>query len=169
MAIKTLQEKFMHGLADIYDAEHQFLEAQQEMLPQANAQTVKTLLEQHITQTEQQIEVLEQVFKVLGEEPEREKCAGAAGIVSENEKTLGEVSGTPALVDLAIAGGSAKVEHYEIASYHMLITGAEQMGQTEIAQLLQQNLQQEEQTAQKIEQSSPELFQQAMSRAASGR
>ncbi len=166
MAIKTLQEKFLHGLGDIYDAEHQFLKAQQEMLPQANAQTVKALLEQHITETEQQIKVLEQVFEVLGESAEREKCAGAAGIVSEGEKTLGEVSSVPALVDLAIAGGCSKVEHYEIASYRMLITGAEQMGQTEIVQLLNQNLQQEERTAQKIEQNSPTLFQQAMSRAA---
>ncbi len=165
MAIKTLQEKFLHGLGDIYDAEHRFLKAQQEMLPQANASTVKTLLEQHITETEQQIKVLEQVFEVLGESAKREKCAAAAGLVSEGESLLGEVSGVPALVDLAIGGSCSKVEHYEIASYRMLITGAEQMGQTEIAQLLKQNLQQEEQTAQKIEQSAPALFQQAMSRA----
>ncbi len=166
MAIKTLQEKFLHELGDIYDAEHRFLKAQQEMLPQANSSTVKMLLEQHITETEQQIKVLEQVFDVLGESAEREKCAAAAGIVSEGETTLGEVSDVPALVDLAINGGCSKVEHYEIASYRMLITGAQQMGQTEIAQLLQQNLQQEEQTAQKLEQSAPALFQQAMSRAA---
>ncbi len=162
MAIKNLNEKFLHGIGDIYDAEHQFLEAQQEMLPQANSTTVKTLLEQHIRETEQQITVLEQVFEALGESPEREKCAAAAGIVKENEKTLSEVSGNPALVDLAISGGSSKVEHYEIANYRMLITGAEQMGHTEIARLLQKNLQQEEATAQKIESSAPALFQQAM-------
>lgn len=162
MAIKTLQEKFLHGLGDIYDAEHQFLEAQQQMLPQANSTTVKTLLEQHIAETEQQISVLEQVFEALGEKAEREKCAAAAGIVTENQKTLKEVSSNPALIDLAISGGSSKVEHYEIANYRMLITGAEQMGQTQIVQLLQQNLQQEEATAQKIEQGAPQLFQQAM-------
>lgn len=168
MAIKTLQEKFLHGLGDIYDAEHQFLEAQQEMLPKANSTTVKSLLEQHIRETEQQISVLEQAFKALGESPEREKCAAAAGIVSENQKTLKEVSGNPALVDLAISGGCSKVEHYEISNYRMLITGAEQMGQTQIAQLLQKNLQQEEATAQRLESSAPALFQQAMA-AESGR
>ncbi|MFN2452793.1 MAG: ferritin-like domain-containing protein [Pyrinomonadaceae bacterium] len=167
MAIKTLQEKFKHGLGDIYDAEHQFLKAMQTMLPEANAPDVKALLTEHIAQTAEQITVLEQVFEVLGEEPERIKCVGAAGIVTENENTLSEVSGTPALVDLAIAGGSAKVEHYEIATYRTLIIGAKQMGQTEIAGLLQKNLQQEELTAQKIEQSAPVLFEKAMSRAAS--
>lgn len=162
MAIKTLQEKFLHGLGDIYDAEHQFLEAQQEMLPQANSTTVKSLLEQHISETEQQITVLEQVFEAIGETPEREKCAAAAGLVKESESLLSEVSGNPTLVDLAISSSSSKVEHYEISTYRMLITGAQQMGQTQVATLLQQNLQQEEATAQKIEQSAPTLFQQAM-------
>ncbi len=167
MAIKNLQEKFLHGLQDAYDAEQQFLKAQQEMLPQATAETVKTLLTQHITETEQQIGILEEVFETLGESAERAKCAGAAGIVGEGEKLLKEVSDNPALVDLAIAGGCGKVEHYEIASYRMLITGAEQTNQPQVAQLLQTILQQEERTAQKIEQSAPALFQQAMGRAAS--
>jgi ferritin-like metal-binding protein YciE len=48
MAIKTLQEKFMHGLGDIYNAEHRFLEAQQKMLPNANSDEVQTSLETHI-------------------------------------------------------------------------------------------------------------------------
>ncbi|MDQ3756087.1 MAG: DUF892 family protein, partial [Acidobacteriota bacterium] len=111
MAIKNLQEKFLHGLQDMYDAEHQFLEAQQEMLPQATAETVKALLTQHIAETEQQIGILEEVFETLGESAERAKCAGAAGIVGEGEKLLKEVSDNPALVDLAIAGGCGKVEH----------------------------------------------------------
>ena len=159
--INTLEEKMKHGLGVIYDAEHQFLEAQEEMLSQANSQTVKSLLEEHIAQTEEQIGILEQVYEVIGEEPERIKCAGAAGIVSEGQKTLKEVSGNPALVDLAIAGGCAKVEHYEIASYRALITGAEQTGQTKVAQLLQQILQQEEQTVQHLESSEPMLLQAA--------
>ena len=166
MAIKTIQQKFQHGLGDIYDAEHQFLEAMQEMLPEATSETVKALLTQHIGETEQQIAVLEQVFEALGEKAERVKCAGATGIVSENQKTLSEISDNPALIDLAIAGGAAKVEHYEVASYRMLIIGAELMGQTQVAQLLRQNLQQEEQTASKIEQNAPTLFQKAMSHAA---
>ncbi|MCP9495339.1 MAG: DUF892 family protein [Pyrinomonadaceae bacterium MAG19_C2-C3] len=169
MAIKSLQEKFLHGLGDIYDAEHQFLEAQQEMLPEATSPTVISLLETHIAQTEEHITTLEEVFNLLDETAERVKCAGAAGIVTEGQKTLKEVSGTPQLVDLAISGSCGKVEHYEIANYRMLITGAEQMGQTEVVQLLTRNLKQEEQTAKLIEQSAPELFQQAMKAEGTGR
>lgn len=166
MAIKTLEEKMMHGLGDIYDAEHQFLEAMEQMLPEANSDTVKLMLQQHIAETEQQINTLEQVYNALGEKAKRVSCQGAAGIVTENQKTLKEVSGNPTLADLAIASGSAKVEHYEIASYRSLITGAQQMGQNQIAHMLQQNLQQEEQTALKLEQNAPTLFQKAMSQAA---
>lgn len=167
MTIKTLEEKFQHELGDIYDAEHQFLEQMQQMQPQASAPQVTRLLEQHIKQTEQQIATLEQVFAALGAEAKRIKCQGASGIVSENKKTLKDVSSNPMLADLAIAGGSAKVEHYEISAYRALVAGAEAMGQSKVLRLLQKNLAQEEQTAEKIEQSIPKLLQQAVKSAGS--
>jgi ferritin-like metal-binding protein YciE len=142
------------------------LDAMQTMLPEATSPQVKALLEKHIDETEQQITTLEQVFDLMGEKPKRIKCAGATGIVSENESLLDEVADSPELVDLAIAGGSAKVEHYEIAAYRSMVTGAQQAGQTQVAQLLQTILQQEEQTALLIEQSTPELYKQAMGRSA---
>jgi ferritin-like metal-binding protein YciE len=162
MAIKSLDEKMLHEVGDIYDAEHQFLEAMQQMQGQAQSNEVKSLLKQHIGETEQQITNLEQVFQALGEKPKREKCAGAAGLVSEAQKLLKEVKDNPQLIDLAIAGSQSKSEHYEISAYRGLITAAEEMGQGEIVKLLQKNLQQEEQTAQKVEQSTPKLLQQAM-------
>lgn len=162
MAIKTLQEKFLHGLGDIYDAEHQFLEAQQTMSEQATSETVLALFEKHIPETEQQIANLEKVFELLGEKPERVKCQGAAGLVTEGNKLLKETTKNPALADLAIAGANAKVEHYELACYEALILGAEMMGQKEIVKLLKENLKQEQQTAQKISDAMPTLLQEAM-------
>jgi ferritin-like metal-binding protein YciE len=162
MAINTLEEKFIHGLGDIYDAEHRFLDAQQTMLPNANSTTVKQLLETHIAETEEQIVNLTKVYEILGLTPKRVSCDGAAGIVTEGNKLLTETKNVPALADLAISGGCSKVEHYEIASYRGLIAGAEQMGQTEVVRLLSENLQQEEKTAQTIESSMPALLQKAM-------
>lgn len=162
MAIKTLQEKFIHGLGDIYDAEHRFLQAQQKMQEQAESETVRALFEQHIPETEQQIAVLEEVFGLLGQKPKRIKCDGAAGLISEGEKLLKETSEMPVLTDLAIAGANAKVEHYEIACYQSLILGAEMMGEKEVVKLLKKNLKQEQQTAKKIEKNMPALYEQAM-------
>lgn len=162
MPIKTLADKFLHGLGDIYDAEHLFLEAQQEMLPAAQNPQLQKLIETHITQTEAQIKTLEQAFAAVGAEPKRVKCVAATGIVTENRKTLKEVSSNPSLVDLAIAGGSSKVEHYEVSSYRALVQIAEAVGQVKAAKLLQRNLAQEEQTATKVEASMPKLLQQAI-------
>jgi len=161
MAIKTLEEKFLHGLGDIYDAEHRFLEAQQNMLPNATADTVIAALETHITETEEQIENLEQVYGLLDLTAKRVSCDGAAGIVSEGDKLLKETSDVPTLADLAIVGSCSKVEHYEIASYRGLISAAEVMGEADVVKLLTKNLQQEEKTAQMLEQSMPMLLKQA--------
>lgn len=166
-SISTLDEKFTHELGDIYDAEHRFLEGQQEMLESASSNTVKVMLQEHIAQTEQQIKNLEQVFQALGQKAKRVSCDAAAGLVTEARKTIKEASSSPALTDCVIVGAASKVEHYEIASYRGLISGAQLMNQTEVLQLLQQNLQQEEQTAQKLEQATPQLLQQAMASAAS--
>ncbi len=161
MAIKTLQEKFVHGLGDIYDAEHRFLEAQQTMLPNATSETVQTMLETHIVETKQQIVNLERVYEILGLTAQRVSCDGAAGIVTEGSKLLKETSAVPALADLAIVGGCSKVEHYEIASYRGLIAGAEAMGQDDIVDLLTENLEQEENTAEALEDSMPTLLEKA--------
>lgn len=165
--LNSLQDKFIYELGSIYDAEHRFREGLQVALPQVRNDQLKSLLQTHIGQTEQQIKNLEQVFSSLGQKPQRIPCEAAAGLFADGEKLLAAVN--PALMDLAIAGAQSKVEHLEIASYRGLIQGAEQMGQTQIVDLLRQNLQQEEQTAQTFEQSLPELLQKASSAQGDGR
>lgn len=162
MTIATLEQKFVHDLADIYDAEHRFLEAQREMQQQASSPQLKAMIQDHMQQTQQQIANIEQIYRQLGSQPQRVKCDAAVGLVTEGQKGMQESQANPAVRDCVIAGAAAKVEHYEIASYRGLITAAEGMSQTQIAALLRQNLQQEEQTAQMVEQSTPMLLEQAM-------
>lgn len=167
MAINTLEEKFQHGLGDIYDAEHRFLEAQQTMLESATAPMVQASLKKHIAETEGQIVNLTKVYEALGLKAERVSCDAAAGLVSEGSKLLKETKDVPSLADLAINGSCSKVEHYEIASYRGLIAGAESMGQTEIVRLLSENLEQEETTAAALEAGMPELLERAKQNASS--
>ena len=162
MPIANLNQKFIHELGDIYDAEHQFLKGQQEMLQNATDPMLQQMITRHMEETREQIQNLEQVFSLMGTSPQREMCDGAKGIVSEGQKLMQETSSAPAVRDCAIAGGAAKVEHYEMSAYRGLITGAQLMGQREIVGLLQANLQQEEQTARLVEQSLPTLLQTAM-------
>lgn len=161
MPITNLQDKFLHELANVYDAEHRFLEAQQRMLEEASARELQGMLQTHIDQTRQQIQNLELVYNELGQQPKRQTCEAAEGLVAEGQEGMQEAQ-AGALRDAMIAGAQLKVEHYEVASYRGLLTGARQMGRNEIAGLLLLNLQQEEQTALLVEQSVPVLLQKAM-------
>src|SRR3712207_945414 len=109
MAINTVHEKFLHELQDIYDAEHQFLEGQQQMLAQAQDAALQTMIQTHIGETEQQIRNLEEVFSLLGTPARRVQCDGANGLVREGHKAMQEAASNRHVLDLVIAGAAAKV------------------------------------------------------------
>lgn len=161
MAISNAQELFAHNLSEIYDAEHQFVEGQQEMAQQASDQDLKSAIEKHIGQTEQHARNLEGVFEQLGQQPQRATNEVAQGLVSEAQQLMQQTQDEN-LRDVAINAAVMKVEHFEMGSYRGLLTAAQQMGQDQIVSLLQQNLQEEEQTAQTAEQSAPDLLQKVM-------
>jgi ferritin-like metal-binding protein YciE len=156
MPITNSREKFVHELADTYDAEHQFLEAMGAMHERASDEKLKAMLEQHMSETQGQIERLEQVFSSIGEEPKRQHCSGAEGIIEEGSKAMEEAA-TDELRDTFIVGGATKAEHYEMVSYADLIEGAEMLKMRKAVKLLTENRQQEVRTARKLERTSPRL------------
>jgi ferritin-like metal-binding protein YciE len=162
MAVKTMEEKFTLAISKTYDAEHQFLDGQREMLQHANNPQLKEMLDGHIRTTEQQIGRLEQIFDQLGQKPKRVTCEAASGLIADGRSEIKEVSGNPKLVDIVIADAQAKVEHSEIATYRGLVMGAEAMGQQDALRLLRESLREEEQTAQMVESRTPQLLQEAM-------
>ncbi len=162
MAISNAQELFLHELSEVYDAEHRFIEGQQEMAEHATDEDLKGAIQDHLGQTRQHALNIERVFTELGqEEARRETNAAAQGLVSEAQEGIQEAQ-SAALCDAAIVSAVIKVEHFEMGSYRSLVTGANLMGQTEIERLLRENMQQEEQTARTAEESAAELLQKAM-------
>ncbi|MDF5708766.1 MAG: DUF892 family protein [Nostoc sp. S4] len=161
--ITNLRDKFIYELGGMYDAEQRFLEAQQLMLQCSQHNQLKSLLETHIRETEQQVKNLEQSFSTLGQQPQRVTCDAAAGLISDAQKLTLLAGDNPKIVELIMAGAQAKVKQLEIFAYRGLIKEAEQLGQNQVVQLLQQNLQQEQQTVQKLEQHMPQLLQEAKS------
>jgi ferritin-like metal-binding protein YciE len=157
MAISTLQETFLHDLGDIYDAEHRFLEAQQQLLPQASNPQLQEVLHEHIAQTQQQIQNIEQIFQIIGQQPKRATCQAAVGLVQEGQQTV-QQAGNEAVRDALIAGAQGKVEHYEIASYRTLLSSAKLLGVQQAAMLLQHNLEQEETASSRVDTHMPHLL-----------
>ena len=156
MPITNAQEKFVHELADMYDAEHQFLEAMGKMREMASDEKLQMMLEEHMQQTEDQIQKLEEVFAELGEQPKRQECMGAKGLIDEGARMMEEVS-SPELRDSVIAGAATKAEHYEMVGYADLIDGAEMLKKRKALRLLEQNREQESSAARRLERIAPRL------------
>jgi ferritin-like metal-binding protein YciE len=143
----------------MYDAEQRIMQMLPQMANECSNTEVKNALEYHEQQTRQQINNLEQCFQVLGSQPERVSCQAIIGLKQEHDTFVKEKPAEPILTMYDL-GGAAKTEHYEIASYRGLVEKATLMGQKDCARLLQENLRQEEEMAQKVEQISRKLGQQ---------
>ena len=124
MALASVNDLMIQALGEVYDAEHQFLEGQQEMEQQASDQDLKSSIQQHISDTEQQIRNLEQVFEQLGQQPQRQTNEVAQGLVSEAQQNMQEAE-NEAIRDCAIVVAVIKVEHFEMGSYRGLVMGAQ--------------------------------------------
>ena len=157
MAIANMRELFLDELGDLYDAEHRFLGFQHEMVQNATDEKLKSVLNEDIGQTEQHIKSLEKVFGRLGQQAQRKTCPVAEGLVRETQNNIVDAE-NGAIRDGVINAGLAKIEHYEVAGYCTLISGARVIGQDEVADMLEQNLKQEEEAAREAETNSHELF-----------
>ncbi len=160
MPIAGTRGLFLHELCELYDAEHRFVEGQKEMAQEATDGKLESALRLHLEQTQLHARNLEEIFEELGEEPRRETNEVAQGLVSEAQEGIREAQ-SDALRDCAIDAAVTKVEHFEMGAYRGLIIGARLMGQDKATNLLEQNLQQEEETARIAEQSAVELLRKA--------
>jgi ferritin-like metal-binding protein YciE len=142
---KQLDELFHDTLKDIYYAEKKILSALPKMAKAAQNEDLRAAFEKHKTETEGQIDRLEQVFELIEEKPQGKKCAAIEGILEEGQEIIKEYKGSPAL-DAGLVSAAQAVEHYEIARYGTLRTWAEELGLNQAMKLLQQTLDQEEAT-----------------------
>jgi ferritin-like metal-binding protein YciE len=150
MSLDTPRELFVHELSDTMSAEHIVLGMLGELVNETQVDEVREAVTHHQEETKQQITNLKQVFKLLGESPEETTCEAAEGLKKEHE-SLKEENPSPLVLEVGNLAGAAKTEHYEIASYNALIQMAKDLGETEIADLLKENLDQEKEMARKVE------------------
>lgn len=140
--IETLDDLFVHTLQDIYYAENQIMKALPKMISMTTDQMLKSTFEQHLRETEMQIQRLEQVFQMHGQSAKQVNCPAIDGIIKETNEISGEIADKDVL-DAALAAQAQAVEHYEITRYGTLIAWAKQLGRDDCASLLQQNLDEE--------------------------
>jgi ferritin-like metal-binding protein YciE len=149
--IETLDDLFVHTLQDIYYAENQITQALPQMISMATDQQLKSGFQQHLQETEEQIRRLERVFEMHGHTPKQVTCPAIDGIIKEANQISGDISDKEVL-DAALAAAAQAVEHYEITRYGTLIAWAKQLGRSDCASVLQQNLDEEYATDKKLTQ-----------------
>lgn len=140
--VKTLEDLFLDTLKDIYYAERKILKALPKMKRAATDEKLAAAFEKHHTETEEQIERLQQVFEILGKAARGKTCDAIEGIISEAEEIMDDYKGSPAL-DAGLISAAQAVEHYEITRYGTLHRWAKELGMNDAAKLLNETLQQE--------------------------
>jgi len=147
--IETFQDLYVHQLQDIYYAEQQITKALPKMISKATDPKLREGFEQHLRETEGQIQRLEQVFKLEGLTAKGVTCPAIDGIIKEANEVAGEVTDKKVL-DAALTAAAQAVEHYEISRYGTLISWAKQLGKSECAAILQETLEEEKATDAKL-------------------
>lgn len=145
MKMQTLKDLYLDELKDTYDSEQQIVKALPKMAKEATNEELRAAIEQHLDQTQTQIERLEQIFEELGEKAKGSKCEATRGLIEEAKQMMEDAEDDD-VRDAAIIGSAQKVEHYEIAAYGTLRTYAELLGYDEQAELLQETLDEEKET-----------------------
>jgi ferritin-like metal-binding protein YciE len=149
MEMESLRELYIEELKDLYSAENQIIKALPKMVKAATSSELKKGFEQHLAQTRGQVERLEKIFKELDESPKGKKCKGMEGLLEEGKEWM-EEDAEPEVMDAGLIAAAQHVEHYEIAGYGCVRTYAELLGFTNAAKLLQQTLDEEKQTDEKL-------------------
>lgn len=141
-----LSRFFMDALKDIYWAEKALTKALPEMQQAATTSELQEAFEDHTLQTQKHVMRLERVFRMLGKPAEAKKCAAMQGLIEEGQQVIKDTPEGSMTRDAALIIAAQKVEHYEIASYGGLVQLALTLGETDVAEILEQTLDEEEDT-----------------------
>jgi ferritin-like metal-binding protein YciE len=149
MAMKSLDDLFVHMLRDMYYAEKQALKALPKMAKKASSDALREAFELHQQETEEQIEKLELVFEMRDLKPRGVTCEAANGIIEEAKEIMEEAQ-DPSARDAGMIAAAQALEHYEISRYGTMVAWANQLGLSDAAKIFGQILDQEKSTDAKL-------------------
>lgn len=149
MQLKHLHELFILQIKDLYSAENQLIKSLKKMSKKVLNEQLKTYLNAHIQQTEQQIQRLEEIASNLEFNPKGHVCKSMKGLIEEAQEFL-NIKGHSEIIDVALISSAKKVEYYEMSSYDTAISLAKIMNHNIEVELLEQNINEERGFNQKL-------------------
>ena len=149
MSVKTLNDLFVETLKDLYYVEKKLVKTLPKMSEKATSPELRQAMEDHLRETQVHVQRLEQVFELLGQRATAKTCEALEGLIREADETTSEIDDEQTL-DAALISSAQTVEHYEIARYGTLACWAAEIGNTEVAELLEQTLEEEKAADEKL-------------------
>jgi ferritin-like metal-binding protein YciE len=149
MKANRLKHLYVEELKDLYSAENQLVKALPKIAKAATSPDLRAGFEAHLNQTKEHVARLEKIFEGLDESPKGKKCMGMEGLINEGSEMI-EENPAPEELDAGLISAAQRVEHYEIAGYGCVRTYAELLGEDAAAALLQQTLDEEKETDEKL-------------------
>jgi len=147
--MKTLQNLFVSQLQDAYSAETQLVDALPKMAKAATEEDLRAGFETHLQETKQHVQRLQKACQLVNCPTGGETCEAMQGLITEGEEAI-NLSAEPMVKDAALIGAAQKVEHYEIALYGCLCSWADELGLSDVRDLLHQTLDEEKATDAKL-------------------
>jgi ferritin-like metal-binding protein YciE len=144
-SIDSLRDLLIDELKDLYSAEQQLVKALPKMAKAASNQDLKDGFTEHLEQTRGHVQRLEEAFSCLGEKARAKTCNAMEGLVEEGSEAIG-LDAPDAVRDACLIGAAQRVEHYEIAAYGTVRAFATAIGEEQIANLLEETLNEESET-----------------------
>ena len=138
----AVQRLLVRQMQDAYSAETQALEAYPAMVEAVTADSLKRALQSHADETKIQVDRLERALGLLDSEPGDSHCAGMHGLIEEAREEMQLYAPGP-LLDVVLLAAAQRLEHYEIAGYGTMATLAEDLGEADVAELLEEILDEE--------------------------
>jgi len=149
MSLDTLQDLYFEQIRDLYSAEQQIVEALPKLVEAASNPELSAGFARHLEQTREHVRRLEEIGERMEEKIGGKKCKGMAGLLKEGEEAVDE-DGEPVITDSGLIAAAQRVEHYEIAAYGCARTFAEALGLEDDVDLLQQTLDEEAETDERL-------------------
>ena len=161
MESNSLKELYVNELKDLYSAENQLVKALPKMAKASSSDDLRAGFEEHLEQTKEHVNRLEQIFEGLDESPKGKKCVGMEGLIKEGNELIQEDPGDEEL-DAGLISAGQRVEHYEIAAYGSVRTYARLLGEDEAVSLLEETLNEEKETDRKLTELAEQINVEAM-------
>ncbi|GAB4022913.1 YciE/YciF ferroxidase family protein [Spirosoma koreense] len=145
-----LRDLFISELKSVYFAEKRIVEALGHQADASTTNDVRSAFLQHQDQSRQQVERLEEIFRIIGMRTEERASDAIDGLISDARRDIADTESGSLTRDAALIIAAQKIEHYEIAIYGSLLTLARVLDFTQSAELLALTLEEEKETDRKL-------------------